>query len=74
MRNPLPTPPVSPPQAAKAARQAGRHPLGPGRSEGVRGQPGSVGHRDDRGPDFAGQNSPVIELIERILARGRREG
>ena len=24
--------------------------------------------------DFAGQNSPAIELIERILARGRREG
>jgi AcrR family transcriptional regulator len=25
-------------------------------------------------PDFAGQNSPAIELIERILARGRRDG
>jgi AcrR family transcriptional regulator len=24
--------------------------------------------------DFAGQNSPVIELIEKILARGRHEG
>jgi AcrR family transcriptional regulator len=24
--------------------------------------------------DFAGQNSPVIELIEKILARGRRQG
>jgi AcrR family transcriptional regulator len=24
--------------------------------------------------DFAGQNSPAIELIERILARGRRDG
>ena len=25
-------------------------------------------------PDFAGQNSPAIELIERILVRGRRDG
>jgi AcrR family transcriptional regulator len=25
-------------------------------------------------PDFAGQNSPAIELIERIVARGRRDG
>jgi AcrR family transcriptional regulator len=25
-------------------------------------------------PDFAGQNTPAIELIERILERGRRDG
>jgi hypothetical protein len=33
VRNPYPA--RFPPQAAKAARPAGRHPLGPGRSEGV---------------------------------------
>jgi AcrR family transcriptional regulator len=31
-----------------------------------------AGHIASR--DFAGQNSPAIELIERILERGRREG